>query len=144
MTRDFELAISNALVVLGDRITGNAMHREMQQEARTALRALVTEHDLLLDALWKCYVATGADTDGNTRWHCSTEQAVSAAVLAVEILRSDYDECIAPEEFDALRSQNYRLARLLEESLGWMRGVEPKPAQPFLDEVATATHEVLT
>jgi hypothetical protein len=43
-------------------------------------------------ALWDCFVLAGGDTDGNSAWHCSTEDAARAAVDAVRQLREDYEE----------------------------------------------------
>lgn len=50
------------------------------------------ERDMLLQASWDAYVITGADPDGNTKWHCSVEGACQALVAAVAQLRRDYDD----------------------------------------------------
>lgn len=52
---------------------------------------------MLLNALWQCYVHSGADTDGDTGWHCSPEDAASCAVSAVKELRDDYNEALLEE-----------------------------------------------
>ena len=50
------------------------------------------ERDLLMAALWDCYRISGADTDGDTRWHCTPADAARAAVHAVRELRTDYED----------------------------------------------------
>lgn len=47
-----------------------------------------------------------------------------------------YADVIA--ERDALRAELAAAQGLLLECHGWMNGVEPKPAQPFLDAVLAA------
>lgn len=45
-----------------------------------------------LGAMWQCVVATGADTDGDSRFHCTFEQACSRTVYEVTDLRRAYDD----------------------------------------------------
>lgn len=47
-----------------------------------------------MEILWKIYVLAGADTDGDTEWHCSFDGAARATIFAVTDLRADYDESL--------------------------------------------------
>lgn len=49
---------------------------------------------VLREALWECLVLSGADTDGDTRFHCSDDHAAKWTVAEVRQLREDYDEAL--------------------------------------------------
>jgi hypothetical protein len=50
---------------------------------------------VLREALWECYVLSGADTDGDTYFHCSDAEAAERTVREVKQLRDDYDEALS-------------------------------------------------
>ena len=78
----------------------------------------------------------------------STEPAFESATareraekaLTSPWFRPDAVSVLARDLLTAL-DENERLRRLLLESLGWMEGVEPKPAPPFLAEIRNALEE---
>lgn len=68
------------------------------------------------------FVSRSYDTSGNL-----IENEVK-----VRLLRKDWERLVSlQEQLEAMR-------RLLQESYGWMNGVEPKPAESFLAEVRAA------
>lgn len=73
----------------------------LEDELAATRRGLVNEKTVcavLMEALWQCYSLSGADTDGDSEWHCEPEQAAKSAVVAVEQLRDEYDEALEEGE----------------------------------------------
>lgn len=58
-------------------------------------------------------------------------------------LAEHFNECVSAlgslaAQLEAREEAQAALKGLLRESLGWMEGIEPKPAAPFLSEIRTA------
>lgn len=45
----------------------------------------------ILEPMWEAYVQTGADTDGDTRWHCTPLEAARTLLSSVAQLRADHE-----------------------------------------------------
>jgi hypothetical protein len=58
------------------------------------IEALATVVEQFREALWTCYVLSGADTDGDSKFHCDDVTALRITVDSVRTLRADYDEAI--------------------------------------------------
>lgn len=76
------------------------------------IEQLTRDLDEALGAMWAAYVKTGADTDGDERWHCAPEQAGTVLIDAVRTLRADYGESLGTLQ---------RIADEATDDAGWMR-----------------------
>lgn len=85
------------------RLRGNA--RRLMEAER--------ERDSLMADSWRAYVESGADPDGDLKWHCTPVQAGVSLIDAVQSLRQDYDEALS--EVQAAEARIAQLEETLRE-----------------------------